>query len=120
MAQRDRAALEAFFQTGNKPTQEEFAEFIESVLNYVDDGNPFETAVEVKTASFTAEGGKPYRLEGAGTITVAVPTSAGNRISIVNAGDNDATVGSLGTLASGDSCVLYYDSSWKEYTARLS
>lgn len=38
MAQLGRAALEAFFETGDKPTQAQFADLIESCLNLVDDG----------------------------------------------------------------------------------
>lgn len=37
MAQLDRAALKAFFETGDKPTQAQFADFIDSNLNLVED-----------------------------------------------------------------------------------
>jgi len=38
MAELSRAALEAFFETNDKPTQAQFAAFIESCINIVDDG----------------------------------------------------------------------------------
>ena len=37
MTQRSRTALKAFFETGDKPTQQQFADLIDSVLNYTDD-----------------------------------------------------------------------------------
>lgn len=37
MGQLNRAALKAFFETGDKPTQAQFSDFIDSVLNYIDD-----------------------------------------------------------------------------------
>ncbi len=38
MAILDRAALKLFFETGDKPTQAQFADFIDSVPNFDDDG----------------------------------------------------------------------------------
>lgn len=40
MSQKTRVQLKAFFETGDRPTQQQFADFIESVLNFSDDGNP--------------------------------------------------------------------------------
>lgn len=37
MAQLDRAALKAFFETGDKPTQTQFADLIDSLFNFIDD-----------------------------------------------------------------------------------
>lgn len=37
MAQLDRAALKEFFETGDKPTQAQFSDFIDSCLNLIDD-----------------------------------------------------------------------------------
>lgn len=39
MAQLGRAALEAFFETNDFPTQSEFADLIDSFLNFTDDGS---------------------------------------------------------------------------------
>lgn len=38
MTQRSEAALKAFFETGDKPTESQFADFIESYLNTIDKG----------------------------------------------------------------------------------
>jgi len=38
MTQRSSAALKLFFETGDKPTQGQFADFIESYLNTIDKG----------------------------------------------------------------------------------
>lgn len=38
MAQRTRAILKSYFETGDKPTESQFSDFIESVFNIVDDG----------------------------------------------------------------------------------
>jgi hypothetical protein len=38
MAQQSRATLKSFFQTGSKPTQLNFAEFVDSGVNKMDDG----------------------------------------------------------------------------------
>lgn len=40
MSQRTRAALKAFFETGDKPTQSQFGDFIDSAPNYSDNGAP--------------------------------------------------------------------------------
>jgi len=79
-----------------------------------------ETPVQVKTASFTAVGGIPYRIEGAVAVTVTVPIAAGDRLGIVNASSEIAIIGALGNLAVGGQIVLYYDGTWKEYTNILT
>jgi len=38
MAQRDRTTLKTFFETGDKPTQDQFGDLIDSCLNPSDDG----------------------------------------------------------------------------------
>jgi hypothetical protein len=38
MAQRTRQLLKTYFETGDKPTQEEFADLIDSLFNLTDDG----------------------------------------------------------------------------------
>ncbi len=38
MAQQDRATLKTYFETGDKPTESEFADFVDSTQNIVDDG----------------------------------------------------------------------------------
>lgn len=40
MTQRSRSALKAFFETGDKPTEAQFADLIDSCPNFVDDGIP--------------------------------------------------------------------------------
>jgi len=42
MAQQNRTVLKSYFETGDTPTQAQFTDFIDSVLNYSDDGTPFD------------------------------------------------------------------------------
>jgi len=55
MAQLSRAALEAFFETGDKPSESNFVDLIDSCLNFVSDGAPIK--VESVTISRTAMAG---------------------------------------------------------------
>lgn len=45
MAQLDRAALKAFFETGDKPTESQFSDFIDSILNIIDDSPLIKTEI---------------------------------------------------------------------------
>jgi len=38
MAEKTRSELKAFFETNDQPTQSEFSDFIDSILNFQDDG----------------------------------------------------------------------------------
>lgn len=94
-------------------------EMVGTIVNESNQIDTTETPIQVKTASFTAVGGIPYRIEGTTALVVTVPTSSGDRLSIVNASSEIATIGALGNLSVGDATVLYYDATWKEYTNRL-
>ncbi|GAG25689.1 unnamed protein product, partial [marine sediment metagenome] len=56
MSQRSRAILKKFFETNDYPTQSQFADLIDSCLNFTDDGTPASADVNVKvtTADNTA------------------------------------------------------------------
>jgi len=47
MAEKDRADLEAYFETGDTPTEAEFAELIESVPNFQDDAILFDFEFDI-------------------------------------------------------------------------
>ena len=49
MAQLDREALKAYFEAGDFPTEAQFADFIDSVLNFVDDTTNFEEQIYIPT-----------------------------------------------------------------------
>lgn len=55
MSQQSRAVLKTYFETGDIPTQAQFAELIDSLFNMVDDGVPakygFDTYAEVVVSS---------------------------------------------------------------------
>lgn len=50
MAKLDRAALKAFFETGDKPTQPQFADFIDSFISLVSNSN-LDDGVKIKSAT---------------------------------------------------------------------
>lgn len=39
MAQKTREILKSYFETGDRPTEEQFVDLIDSMLNYEDDGD---------------------------------------------------------------------------------
>lgn len=50
MAQLDRAALKAFFETGDKPTESQFSDLIDSLLSLLDNSNLAE-GIKIKSAT---------------------------------------------------------------------
>ncbi len=74
MAQRNRTTLKAYMESGKKPTQEQFADFIDSVFNFIDDDMPvgsssvnFAAFVDgeqvLSNSSISAEPNTPITLE---------------------------------------------------------
>ncbi len=47
MSQVNRETLKSYFNTGDFPTEAQFTDFIDSVLNFVNDGTPSETLEEI-------------------------------------------------------------------------
>ena len=54
MAQLDRATLEAFFESGDFPTESQFADLIESTVNIVDDSPPLTFSKSITSAEILA------------------------------------------------------------------
>ena len=54
MAQLDRATLKAFFESGDFPTEAQFSDFIDSVINIVDDSPPVSVSVTLSSAEILA------------------------------------------------------------------
>lgn len=72
MAQLDRATLEAFFEQGDFPTESQFADLIESMVNIVDDSPPLTFSTSVSSADILDYNGTPIVVisaQGANTIT---------------------------------------------------
>lgn len=74
MAQKTRAQLELYFQTGDIPTQSQFAEVFESCVNITDDNftKVNETTLVESLGFATADCslGKSFRLDVTGNVTV--------------------------------------------------
>lgn len=58
MAQLDRAALKAFFETGDKPTEAQFADLIDSLFALIDDNTFTKTIISNVPVLGTGAGGK--------------------------------------------------------------
>jgi len=58
MAKKTRAELKAFFETGDKPTQQQFADFIDSVLNLIEQSQVDATIIVNVPVLGTGAGGK--------------------------------------------------------------
>jgi len=71
MAQLDRATLEAFFESGDFPTQAQFEDLIESMVNIVDDSPPITFSKSVSSADILDYNGTPI---------VAIPAQGANTI----------------------------------------
>jgi len=78
------------------------------------------STVNAETDDFTALGDSTYIISIAAKAST-LPASAGGEIRITNSSVGDHTVGSLGTLSTGATCILYWDgSNYAELTAVLT
>lgn len=62
MAQLNRSTLEAFFETGDKPTQEQFTDLIESCVNIIDDNPILSSVITIPTAQVLTLNSSPITL----------------------------------------------------------
>ena len=72
MAQLDRATLKAFFESGDFPTEAQFSDFIDSVVNITDDSPPLTFSKSVTDTEIKAYNTTPIIVipaQGANTIT---------------------------------------------------
>lgn len=113
MTALSRAALKAFFETGDKPTEAQFSDLIDSVPNLVDDGIPVvqlfgEYANEATTGTTEQDVGTPFdlpadKLENVGDKLVVYSlwdiSANANEKRIGFSVDNNSVLGTVGSTS---------------------
>ena len=104
MAQLDRAALKAFFETGDKPTQAQFADLIDSLFALIDNNTVTKTIIVNVPILGTGLGGIILKR---GDLTIAMGEFSDDDLWVTSDGGPGAVGGAL-FIANSESS-LYFD-----------